>query len=281
MHGEREQTPRGAPRFFWGWLILASLFSMAANVTHAMLLADDRWRWLTAAAALIPPSVLIAATHSVKLLVGTRTAGWAYPCALAMTVVIGLFAFVLSFDAIRSVATMLGFTGRIFGMPVAAIFPLAIDVSIAHATVCLLSQSPPPAGETTRADPRPGPGERPQGTAAPPAREAGESCCAATDPLPAAMKAAGAEVDPAMNGEVTPWPGGAVVAGGVGRGSERYLPLAQTLVRRKITKKDPQLVAHLLADAAAGLSPNVIADQRNVHHSVVTRVMRAARQQAG
>jgi hypothetical protein len=42
---------RRAVRFFWGWLIGATLVSLAGNITHAVLTAPQNMRWLAAALA--------------------------------------------------------------------------------------------------------------------------------------------------------------------------------------------------------------------------------------
>jgi hypothetical protein len=52
--------------------------------------------------------VLLAATHSVALLVRTRAGGITYWCALAMTLALAACAFVMSFEALRSLAITLG-----------------------------------------------------------------------------------------------------------------------------------------------------------------------------
>ena len=226
MHTKVDTIRRSATWFFWGWLIVASGFSMSANVAHAVLQTRGTLMWIAVGAALVPPSVQIAATHSITLLVRTGASGRIYRCALALTVAVGLCAFVLSFDAIRSLATALGFTGHILGVPIAAIFPVAIDVSIAHATICLLAQSPSGAEELMPSDPQRH--DAPAGAAA-------------------VVHAA------------------------------QYLSLAETLVRDRVTRKEPRLVADLLADDAAGLGPTAIADKHGVHHSVVTKVLQAAR----
>lgn len=63
------------------------------------------------------PAVLLGATHGVALLVRTRTVGATYWCALTMTVLLAVCAFVLSFDALRTLALTGGVSalGRQYG----------------------------------------------------------------------------------------------------------------------------------------------------------------------
>ena len=131
-------TTRRAVRFFWIWLILATSVSVAGNVAHAVLTAPGGMVRLAAAAAVVPPAVLLGSTHSVALLVRTRRVGLSYWCALAMTVALAGCAFVLSFNALRDLAVTLGM------LPDRAwLWPVAIDVSIANSTLSLLSLAPP------------------------------------------------------------------------------------------------------------------------------------------
>lgn len=304
MASALESARRRASQFFWGWLIVASGFSMSANVAHAVLLADERMMWMTAAAAIVPPSVQIAATHSIKLLVRTRASGWSYWTALVMTLVIGMFAFILSFNAISSLAATLGFSGSIFGTRIAAIFPLAIDVSIAHATVCLLSQSSPPSrmlaapmrsaavrasndkvgGSSAVADGASKVNVDPPALAVPPEVTAVVSQSDHSTPVvPTIGGGQAARVAQRPSRALSAVrPAASCVAVGkdahsaADRPGEEYLALAQALVRNKVTKKDPEVVAVLLADGAAGLGPTAISEKRNVHHSVVTKVLQAA-----
>ncbi len=277
-------------RFFWCWLIVASAFSISANVAHAVLLAPGDVVWMTGVAAVVPPCVLIAAVHSISLLVRTRANGPTYWTALAMTVVVGAFAFILSFDAIRSLATTLGFTGQMLGVPIAAIFPLAIDMSIAHATLCLLSLAPPSLGRAaasvSASSPVP-PAPAPTAAQSPPPPDAGRVDRSAdqeidhardrvvtmsprTRPL-AAVSTAAAEARQSHAGQ----------AGPGGRSDTSLRALAETLVRNKVTTKAPELVAVLLADRAAGMRPTAIAAKHRVHHSVVRKVLHAAALEAG
>ena len=99
---------RGAVRFFWTWLLLATTVSVAGNVAHAVLTAPPGTVRLAAAAAVVPPAVLLGATHSVALLVKTRRVGFVYWLALGMTFALAGCAFILSFDALRDLAVALG-----------------------------------------------------------------------------------------------------------------------------------------------------------------------------
>ena len=77
------------------------------------------------------------------------------------TVLLALGAFVLSFDALRSLAVTLGIR-----QDISWIWPVVIDVAIAHATLCLLSLTRPRrAAQTAAATTTPQ--RRAAGTAAP------------------------------------------------------------------------------------------------------------------
>lgn len=97
-----EGDRRRAGTFFMGWLILAASMSLAGNVGHALLIAPSETRWLAALAALVPPIVLLAATHSATWLVRARSVGWVY-CSARAHGSIGTGLVCASFDALRLV----------------------------------------------------------------------------------------------------------------------------------------------------------------------------------
>jgi hypothetical protein len=250
-------------RFFWIWLILATSVSVAGNVAHAVLTAPSATVRLAAAAAVVPPAVLLGSTHSVALLVRTRRVGFNYWCALPMTIALAGCAFVLSFDALRDLAVTLGI------LPDRAwLWPVAIDVSIANSTLALLSLAPP-------------------GTPANRFEEVGHQRAATTTsraacsgsprqtgaPLPAssvpAERTLAAVLDPA------PEPGHATAA------HTRWRPAADRLVREGVTSKDPAIVAAVLADHAAGTPPTTISRRHKVHHSTVGRILAGAESLTG
>jgi hypothetical protein len=204
----QEQSGAAASRFFWLWLFTATSMSVAGNVTHAIINAPRGEVALAAAAAVVPPAVLLGSTHSVAVLVKTRRLGASYWCALLMTVALAGCAFVLSFDALRDLAVSLG-----FHPDTAWLWPVAIDVSIAQSTLALLTLSP------------------------------------------AALT------------EVSDAPGAAA----------QWKPTADQLVREGVTSKDPDVVAAILAEHAAGTPPSTIGRRQNVHHSTVNRILIAAR----
>jgi hypothetical protein len=121
---------RRAMRFFRTVLILATCASVAGNVTpcgvERFARRGDRGRFGSAGAA----TVLLGATHSVAVARVRTSAGFTYWATMTITMTLALCAFVLSFDALRSLAVDLaGFTPDI-----AWLWPLCIDLSITAST---------------------------------------------------------------------------------------------------------------------------------------------------
>jgi hypothetical protein len=281
-----DAATRGAVRFFWTWLILATSVSVAGNVAHAVLTAPSATVRLAAAAAVVPPAVLLGSTHSVALLVRTRRVGFVYWCALAMTLALAGCAFVLSFDALRDLAVALGMRPDR-----AWLWPVAIDVSIANSTVSLLSLSPPPATARSRADDT----KQPQATKRKPRqavrgrRPTAESLSAPTRDGESALPAVGGQAGgaPQQSGALVSAasdPSGRPLAAvpdvasqPVGMAAHsRWTPVADELVRSGVTSKDPAIVAAVLADHAAGTPPSTIGRRHKVHHSTVGRILAGA-----
>ena len=251
---------RGAVRFFWVWLIVATGVSVAGNVAHAVLTAPVGTVRLAAAAAVVPPAVLLGSTHSVALLVRAHRVGLHYWCSLAMTFALAGCAFVLSFDALRDLAVALG-------MPPdrAWLWPVAIDVSIANSTLALLSLAPPRA-----APPADHGGAATRNTPSKPAA-AGSHRMDASDPVPAPGGARVTSARPAL---------AAVPDGAVDSVDPAMLiawqSTADELVRSGVTSKDPQVVAAVLAEHAAGTSRGTIGRRLAIHHQTVGRILAGA-----
>ncbi|WP_235658461.1 DUF2637 domain-containing protein [Mycolicibacterium moriokaense] len=246
------------------WLIVATSMSVAGNVAHAVLHAAAGTVALAAGASLVPPLVLLAATHSVAVLVRTRAGGLTYWCALLMTLALASCAFVLSFDALRSLAEFLGLPEAI-----AWLWPCAIDVAIAQATLCLLSLSrradidkaksvaaetvAPPVSANDRS-PQPEP-VRPERKARVAVRSGGNGASRAATARQE-LESLSATVGPAD--------------------VERWRPVAESLVREGVTSKHPRLVAAILAHREAGMPPSAIGRRHQVHHTTVGRILSAA-----
>ncbi len=183
-----------------------------------------------------------------------------------MTLALAACAFVLSFDALRSLAVTLGLP-----VSIAWLWPCAIDVAIAQATLCLLSLSRRratnmSAASATRARSRPYPNndtrQRTTSTVsdavmpntakreASPDRTAQDAATAATDDLD-------------------------IITIG------KWKPVAETLVQQGVTSKDPALVATILAQHEAGMPPSTIGRTFNVHHTTVGRILSALEGVAG
>jgi hypothetical protein len=242
-------TARGAVRFFWLWLVVGTLASIAGNVTHAILNAPNGITALAAAAAVVPPIVLLGSTHSVALLVKARRSGLAYWSALAMTLALAGCAFVLSFDALTALATSLGMAADR-----AWLWPCAIDLSIAQSTLALLALTAP----THR-------------RAATPAAVVEPSAESARGPVSPALKDVDrAEAAPSAE-EVPP------NAGAVGR----WQSTAQELVKSGVTQKDSAVVAQILAEHEAGTPPSTISRRLDVHHTTVNRILARVGERAG
>jgi hypothetical protein len=254
VDAKASETPKsvGATRFFWVWLIAATAVSVAGNVAHAVLTAPTGRVPLAAAAAVVPPAVLLGSTHSVALLVRARRVGVPYWCALLMTFALAGCAFVLSFDALRDLAVAVGMPpGR------AWLWPVAIDASIANSTVALLSMSssrePADLGAAKIGSPsKPvAPREVVDSPAHPRAKPA-----PTLKSGPLSLVEAPVSEDPAA--------------------TARWKTVAEALIRDGVTSKDPQLVAAVLAEHAAGTARSTIGRRLAIHHKTVGRILVAA-----
>ncbi|MEV6135231.1 DUF2637 domain-containing protein [Nocardia sp. NPDC051990] len=120
--------------FFWTVLTTAAAVSITGNATQAVL-HDTALPAVAAAVAIIPPLALLAAVHGVSVLARAHAgARSTHLIATAMTALIAIGAFWLSFTALRSLAITAGIPHR-----EAWLWPLIIEGSMAQATVALLA----------------------------------------------------------------------------------------------------------------------------------------------
>ncbi|AOZ64419.1 LamD-like protein [Mycobacterium phage Marcoliusprime] len=235
-----ESSPQeAATRFFWAWLIAATVASILGNVTHAVLGAASS-PVIAAAAAIVPPVVLLGATHGVHALVRSRIVGAAYRTALAIVIALAVCAFVLSYEALRELAIVYA------GMrpSIAWLWPLAIDLSITGSTVALLALTGQARGaqayEVEHLD------AHPLSPVAP------VHVSVHTSAQAVAQAAAVEVAEPATD-----------------------LPVeaAERLLDAGVTRIDRVKVAQVLAEHAEGTAPSMIARKLSVGYSTVVRIL--------
>lgn len=279
-------THKSAARFFWGVLAFATTMSIGGNVTHALLHAQGGSRLLlgvAATVALIPPAVLLLATHSVSLLVRTRSSGAVYWAAVAITVVLAAFAFRLSFDALKELAVSAGVREGI-----AWLWPLSVDLTIAQATVALLSLSRPHTGRLGRQDAlQSAPvtaDATPEAKSSAPVRKSQPVRVSNTHraPEPAAAEARRVERsnvqditsfhrhDAHVGIQIDPTPAAQEPAGA------GWDEVAETLIREKVTVKSVEEVGEVLRLWDQKVPTTTIATRTGVHRDTVNNIIKAA-----
>lgn len=131
-----DQDVRHALRFFWGWLLVSSGVSIAGNAAHAVMNAEAGTAVVAAAVAVVPPAVLLAATHGVAMLVKLGRTSASLAAAVFLTLGLGVIAFILSFDALASLALVADIRPSRAWM-----WPAAVDGGITLATVAIFGLS--------------------------------------------------------------------------------------------------------------------------------------------
>lgn len=128
-----------AVRFFWCFLIGATLVSLIGNVAHAVLPYISPIVIQIGAAA-VPPIALLAAVHGIALAVRAGASGRVYCWAVAAVAAIGVGAFALSFLAQQDLMLVIGYSSA-----TAWIFPALIDTAVAVSTLMLVALGDKPA----------------------------------------------------------------------------------------------------------------------------------------
>jgi hypothetical protein len=128
-----------AVRFFWCFLIGATLVSLIGNVAHAVLPYLSRIVIQIGAAA-VPPIALLAAVHGIALAVRAGASGRVYCWAVGAVAAFGVGAFALSFLSLRDLMLVIG-----YGSATAWIFPAIVDNAVAVSTLMLVALGDKPA----------------------------------------------------------------------------------------------------------------------------------------
>jgi hypothetical protein len=134
-----QKNHRRAVRFFWAFLIAATLVSLVGNIAHAVLPYIPHVVVQIGAAA-VPPIALLAAVHGIAVAVRAGASGRVYCCAVSAVAAIGLGAFVLSFLALRDLMRAIGYSAT-----TAWIFPVLIDTAVAVSMLMLVALGDKPA----------------------------------------------------------------------------------------------------------------------------------------
>ncbi len=237
---------RRAVRFFWAWLAGTTLVSLAGNITHALVTAPESSRWLAAAVAAVPPTVLLCAVHGIAVLAKANASGAVYRAAVTATAALAVGAFVLSFVALRDLALIAGIPTTF-----AAVLPLVIDVAVAVATTALVAVGEKPARRTRNA--------------------------ASANSQRAIRRATPSRATARPQGVLSA-PADAISATAIAPGdtSNATAQLAAELVAAKVTRQPVQTVEAILVAHQNGDALNRIAARVGVHHSAVKRVLDAA-----
>lgn len=255
-----------ATRFFWAWLAGATAVSLIGNVVHAALTASEGTRWLAAAVAAVPPTVLLASVHGIAVLAKTSASGRVYRAAVAATSALALGAFLLSFVALRDLAVLAHIPA-----PLAFVLPLVIDLAIGVATLALVAVGDKPTRRVTHRAAQPQVSKPPATPAAPRPTPSSAPPTAPSAPrssspdAPNAPRPAPATAPQKTSDAPSPDP--------------EVLRLAERIVESKAVRQPVNTVARILAMSENESRKNVIEKTLGVHHSVITRVLAEAEQE--
>lgn len=257
---------RAAVRFFWVWLAGATVVSLSGNVAHAALTASESTRWLAAAVAAVPPTVLLASVHGIAVLAKTSASGRVYRAAVVATTGLALGAFMLSFVALRDLAVIAHIP-----RPLAFVLPLVIDLAIAVATLALVAVGDKPTRRVSQRTASPQLSKVSAPTPAPRPTPSTASSPAPAAPRPAIPDAPATSRPAPSSAPQKPADAAAP--------APETIALASRIVESKAVRQPVGVVARILELAETESRKNVIAERAGVHHSVVTKVLEAAESQ--
>lgn len=271
-----QRVHRRATRFFWCWLVLATVLSLSGNVVHALLAAGHEAtasRVLAASVAAVPPVILLLSIHGIAVLVRAGASGGVYRTAIAATAVLGTGAFALSFVALMDLAALAGVPAAL-----TPVLPLIVDVAIAVATLALVAVGDRPASRARGASPRPAASAAARSTAAstvvpraavsPPAASAAARSTAASADAPQDDAPRHASQDDA--------PVHRAAASSGASPSAVHHTTAARLVDSGVVSKPATEVAAVLALADDGQSARRIAAATGMDPRTVGKVIKAA-----
>lgn len=261
---------RRAVRFFWCFLIGATLVSLVGNVAHAVLPLLPRVVVQIGAAA-VPPIALLAAVHGIALAVRAGASGRVYHWAVCAVAVIAVGAFALSFVALRDLMKVIGYSPA-----TALVFPAIIDTIVAVSTLMLVALGDKPARRgrmaTTSSDTQIPPTGLPH-------RPATQSAKAHVRPSADATRRApnpgSVQRDPANTMQM---PAQTQATQGIAEIAQRDANLASALIASGVTTQPVETVIAVLASHRDGASINAAAKASGINYRTAQRIVKAARE---
>lgn len=252
-----------ATRFFWTWLAGATAVSLCGNVAHAVLTTASSTRWLAAAVAAVPPTVLLASVHGIAVLSKTSASGRVYRAAVVATTGLALGAFLLSFVALRDLAVIAHIPRQL-----AFVLPLVIDLAIGVATLALVAVGDKPTRRVSQRAAQPQVSKPSAPTTAPRPTSSTAPVTAPSAPRPTSPDA-----------PATPRPAPSAAPQGSGDAptpAPELVALAEKIVSSRAVRQPVGMVARILELSETETRKAVIERQLGVHHSVITKVLEAA-----
>lgn len=276
---EHDMERACAHRFFWRWLVGATLLTLAGNAVHALLEFIPP-TLIRLSVYLIPPLIALISIHAVTVLarVGRvhrarssaswRDAGGTAILAVTVTASLALIAAVLSYSGLYGVALAGGLSPRL-----AWLFPLCIDLGIAVSSVALVVLRPLSGADerATRLAQRAAQPQLSKPIAPTPAPR--QTTPTATSPAPAAPRPAAPN---APNTPRTAPPSAPQKPADAPSPAPEVVALAQRIVESRAVRQPVATVARILELVETEPRKNVVAERAGVHHSVVTKVLDSA-----
>ena len=270
-----QKNHRQAVRFFWAFLIGATLVSLIGNIAHAVLPYTPHVVVQIGAAA-VPPIALLAAVHGIALAVRAGASGRVYRWAVSAVAAIGVGAFAVSFLALRDLMRDIGYSSEI-----ACIFPAIIDAAVAVSTLMLVALGDKPARRartvTTVANTQPPAVQRLAQTLT--QRAKGEVAPATTT---ARARPVQARRVPA-SASIKPRPAQAVQAPAQTEGARGDAEIAQVdadlaleLIASGVTTQPVETVIEVLSAHRDGASINAAAKASGINYRTAQRIVEAA-----
>jgi hypothetical protein len=255
---------RRAVRFFWGFLIGATLVSLIGNVVHAIWYLIP-FVVIQIGTAAVPPLFLLAVVHGIALSVRAGASGTVYRWAVTATAVIGVGAFVMSFRALRDLLIQTG-TPPAW----AWLFPAIIDTTIGVSTMMLVALGDKPARRAPRVSTQTA---TVQGAAQTPVQSAKAEVTPFAPTSARAQTSASVQPDPAQTVQ-----GSAHTKAKPVDAESAHVDanLASELIASGVTTQPVDTVIAVLAASRGGASINAAAKASGINFRTAQRIVQAA-----